>query len=135
MKLPPPAIAALLLGLAAGTYLSPGRTAVAEHVEPAENGDEMASEMPVVPLPVSPVPAAAEPEQADTGSDIASLSAAVSGMSATDAAPMVARLSDAEAIGVLKSMPLSRASDILAAMTRERAAELSRLLLLAGAGS
>jgi hypothetical protein len=91
--------------------------------------------VPVVPLPVSPLPAADEPEQPDTGFDIASLSAAVSGMSATDAAPMVARLSDAEAIGVLKSMPLSQASDILAAMTRERAAELSRLLLLAGAGS
>lgn len=134
MKLPIPAIAAVVVGLAAGAYMSPGRTAAAEHTPVADSSDAVGNQPPVVPLPVSPLPVESEPEAPDSSNDIADLSAAVAGLSATDAAPMVARLSDPEAIGVLRSMPLGRASDILAAMPRERAAELSRLLLLAGAG-
>ncbi len=134
MKFPTLAIVALGLGLALGTYLSPARTAVVPQDEHADTNAVVQSATPVVPQPVSELPRS-EPPPVDTTDALQALRAAVAELGATEAAPMVARLSNAEAIGVLKGMPLTRASEILAAMPPERGSELSRLLLLAGAGT
>lgn len=133
MKLPIPAIAALVTGLAAGTYLSPGRTAEPPHQEVTDSATVAAVATPTVPVTVSELPAPGPVVEDST--DLQSLSDAVAGLSVRDAAPMVARLSDDEALGVLKTMPLARASEILEAMPRDRGSELSRLLLLAGTGT
>lgn len=149
MKLAVVGIAAFVVGVAGGTVLSPARHAVPVdtiQVAPAEHeagGGAVAVEAPVHVVPTAevdsaidthelPPPEVVTPSEASSAAEIQSISAAIAKLSAADAGPMVARLSDADALAVLKSVPLPQASKILDTMSSERAARLSKQLLLAG---
>lgn len=131
---------AFVIGVAGGTFLSPARRA-----EPAPAADEHAVPVDSTPtentvaLPVAPVVeadtgvAAPEPVAATTERERAAMVHTVSSMKPTDAAPMLARLNDSDAVAVLKALPITKASEILDAMASDQAARLSRELLLAGA--
>lgn len=149
MKLAVVGIAAFVVGVAGGTVLSPARHAVPVDTaevasnQHAEGGDSVAVPDPVHVVPATEVDAAVDaheppppevvtPTDASSAAEIQSISAAIAKLSAADAGPMVARLSDADALAVLKSVSLPQASKILDTMPSERAARLSKQLLLAG---
>src|SRR5690606_33533500 len=128
--------AAFAIGAAAGTMFSPARRAVAEvH---ATDGNEHPANDQAIPViggeeEVAPDTSAATAvgQVSEQPAQVDALIQAVTDLPVSEAAPMVAQLSDTEAVAVLKGQSLARASQILEAMPRETAARLSRLLLLA----
>ncbi|HRP08758.1 MAG TPA: hypothetical protein PLL69_09765 [Gemmatimonadales bacterium] len=140
MKLAVVIAAAFAIGAAAGTAVSPARRAAPE--THATEGDQVAApphSVPVIGGEEAPAPVEVQPEApqspAATPEPVTALIKAVADLPASEAAPMIALLEDSEAVAVLKGQSLSRASEILDAMPRESAARLSRLLLLARAGT
>lgn len=131
MKLAVVGVAAFVIGVAGGTMLSPARRAApvdstpAAPVEHKGGGDAVSM---VVSEPVAQVAPAAP----SSAAEVSAIGAAIAKLPAAEAGPMLARLSDADAVAVLKSVPLARASDILDTMPPEQAARLSKQLLLSG---
>lgn len=150
MKLAVVGVAAFVVGVAGGTVLSPARRALPvdttqvaadthteggdstaveppTHLAPVTEADSEATEHATVPPETAPTPASS------STAEIQALMAAIAKLPPADAGPMVARLSDADALAVLKSVPLPQASKILDTMPPVQAARLSKQLLLAGA--
>lgn len=143
MKLVVMCAVAAVVGIGAGTVLSPARRAVppvADHPatatdsnqvpveEATPSGDSLTTTSGDSVDPALP-PGAATPLSA---TERATMVEHVAALKAVDAASMIALLPDSDAVAVLKALPITRASEILDAMGRDQAARLSRELLLAG---
>lgn len=92
----------------------------------ADSGKAVAPKTEPVPLPApNPAPSAAAPK----ADDVKHLAGILGKLSATDAAPLLERFSDAEVGAVLRAMDVTRAAALLGALPKARAATLSRQLL------
>lgn len=150
MKLAIVGAAAFVVGLAGGTLLSPARRAVPSDsthavapgadslhakgeagADSARDSSLVHTEQASTVVPEGGTPSADSGAAGAAGSE--ALTAAIKKLPPAEAGPMVAKLADADAVAVLRSLPLPQASKILDAMTPEQAARLSKLLLLAGA--
>ena len=89
------------------------------------------------PPAMTPTPLDAAPSEAPTapgakpasGADVQRMAKIFDRLPAQDAVALVARMSDAELEGVLRTMDVAKAGDLIAALPTERGAALSKRLL------
>lgn len=89
------------------------------------------------PPAMTPTPLDAAPSEAPTapgakpasGADVQRMAKIFDRLPAQDAVALVARMSDAELEGVLRTMDVAKAGDLIAALPKERGAALSKRLL------
>ncbi|MBP6443626.1 MAG: hypothetical protein KA267_06350 [Gemmatimonadales bacterium] len=86
-----------------------------------------ATPAPVTPPPAPVVPAGAKAPPA--GADVQRMAKIFDRLAAADAAALVAQMSDAELEGVLRTMDVAKAGDLIGALPKARGAALSKRLL------
>ena len=146
------------LGTAAGRMLHPPEAPAAAHdssgaeakdslkPETAPHEGEKAAEAPSadtghaamtpVPLDATPAPVTTPPAsvvpagtKAAPAADVQRMAKIFDRLPAVDAAALVAQMSDAELEGVLRTMDVAKAGDLIAALPKPRGAALSKRLL------
>ncbi|MBK9548848.1 MAG: hypothetical protein IPO52_07090 [Gemmatimonadetes bacterium] len=144
------------LGTAAGRMLHPPEAPAAEHdssgaeakdslkPETAPHEGEKPAEAPAadgghaamtpVPLDATPAPVTTTPvvpagTKATPAADVQRMAKIFDRLPAADAAALVAQMSDAELEGVLRTMDVAKAGDLIAALPKPRGAALSKRLL------
>lgn len=99
--------------------------------KPAEPHADSAT-TPMTPTPLDAAPSTATPPstaKAASGADVQRMAKIFDRLPAQDAASLVVRMSDAELEGVLRSMDVAKAGDLIGALPKERGATLSKRLL------
>lgn len=114
-----------------------GSHAPADSAKPTKDSTVTPVTTPVIPQPITPATAASAAHAAGSTVDPAAKAAAYksvarifASMKPTDAAQVLALLNDTEVEGILRAVAPKQAADFLSNLPKERAAALSRRLLV-----
>ncbi len=96
--------------------------------KPAESHAADSASTPMTPVPLDATPAAPA-GKAVSGAEVQRMAKIFDRLPAADAAALVGQMSDAELEGILRTMDVAKAGDLIAVLPKARGAALSKRLL------